>query len=283
VSEPSRGAVGLADGRRLAYCEWGDADGAPAVLLHGAPGSRLFHPDAGATAAAGVRLVTFDRPGFGRSDRHEGRTLLDTPKDVAALADHLGLRRFAVVGVSAGGPHALACAHVLRDRVTAVAVASMPGPLDEVPGAWDALPSHVRPAAERARHDPAGAVRGVLRYMHGFISEPGSFLRGGTAPDRALMAAPGPAAMLGADVAEALRPGAAGFADDMVVLWRPWGFRAAELPAGVRIWHGAHDTRAEPDFEYLARTLPAARPVVWPDDGHYGVLRHWAEVLQTCL
>jgi pimeloyl-ACP methyl ester carboxylesterase len=272
--------VRLADGRRLAYCEWGDAGGTPVVLLHGAPGSRLFRPD---VVPAGVRLVTFDRPGLGRSDRREGRTLLDTPGDVAALADHLELDRFAIVGVSAGGPHALACACALGERVTAVGVASMPGPLDEVPGAWDALLEHVRPAAERARVDPAAAVRGVLRYMEPWVGEPAALLRGGTAPDRALKAEPDPAAMLGADVVEALRPGAAGFADDMVTLWLPWGFAVAAVPAGVRIWHGAHDTWAAPDFEYLAATLPGAVPTIWPDDGHYGVLRHWDEVLQICL
>jgi len=280
VSGSDPAFVGLAGGRRLAYCQWGERDGAPVVLLHGAPGSRLFRPD---EVTAGVRLVTFDRPGFGRSDRREGRTLLDTPGDVAALADHLELDRFAIVGVSAGGPHALACAYELGDRLTAVGVTCMPGPLDEVPGAWDALPAHVRPAAERARVDPPRAVRSVVRYMEPWVDDPTAFLGGGTAPDRALVAEPEPAAMLGADVVEALRQGAAGFGDDMVSLWLPWGFPVAGVPDGVHIWHGAHDTRAAPDFEYLAATLPAALPAVWPDDGHYGVLRHWDEVLQDCL
>lgn len=276
MSDPNPQFVSLADARQLAYCEWGSPGGAPVVLLHGAPGSRLFRPD---VVPAGVRLVTFDRPGFGRSDRREGRRLLDTPGDVAALADRLELDRFAIVGVSAGGPHALACAFTLGDRVASVSVASMPGPLDEVPGAWDALPKHVRPAAERARVDPPAAVRGVLRYMEPWVGEPGALLRGGTAPDRALMAEPEPATMLGADAVEALRPGAAGFGDDMVTLWVPWGFAVEAVPAGVRIWHGAHDTRAAPDFEYLSATLPGAVPTIWPHDGHYGVLRHWDEVL----
>ncbi|MGH9030963.1 MAG: alpha/beta fold hydrolase [Acidimicrobiia bacterium] len=277
---PTGGLVRLTDGRRLAYCDGGDAGGAPVVLLHGAPGSRLFRPD---VVPTGVRLVTFDRPGFGASDRREGRTLLDTPGDVATLADHLGLGRFGLVGVSAGGPHALACAYALGDRLTGTSVASMPGPLDEVPGAWQALPEHVRPAAERARVDPARAVRGVLRYMEPSVAEPAGFLRGGTGPDRALMAHPGLATMLAADLAEALRSGAAGFADDMVTLWLPWGFPVGAVPRGVRIWHGAHDTRAAPDFEYLAGALPGATPTIWPDDGHYGVVRHWDEVLGTCL
>jgi pimeloyl-ACP methyl ester carboxylesterase len=280
VSERDPAFVGLSDGRRLAFDEWGDPAGAPVVLLHGAPGSRRFRPR---VVPTGVRLLTFDRPGCGASDRREGRTLLDTAADVASLADHVGLASFAVVGVSAGGPHALACAYSLGDRVTGVGVASMPGPLDEVPGAWEALPDHVRPAAKRARVDPARAVRAVLRYMEPWVEDPAAFLRGGTGPDRALMAEPGAGAMLAADMAEALRPGAAGFADDMLTLWLPWGFPLAGVPSGVRIWHGAHDTRAAPDFAHLAAALPGAVPVVWPDDGHYGVLRHWDEVLETCL
>ena len=271
----------LRDGRTIAYAEWGDPAGPPVVLLHGAPGSRLFHPDLTATDASGVRLITFDRPGFGGSDRREGRELIDTPSDVAQLADHLGLDRFALVGISAGGAHALACAHALGDRLAAVGVASMPGPLDEVPGAWDALLTHVRPAAEMARREPARAIRGVVRYMGPTVAEPATFLRGGPPADRALLADPGHGGMLLADVAEALRPGAEGFADDMVTLWLPWGFPLATLPPGIRVWHGAQDTRAEPDFEHLAATLPACVPTVWPGDGHYGVLCHWADVLEA--
>jgi pimeloyl-ACP methyl ester carboxylesterase len=283
VSEAREGSLRLPDGRRLQYCEWGDPAGPPVVLLHGAPGSRLFRPDAGATAAAGVRLVTYDRPGYGGSDRREGRVLLDTPPDLAALADHLGLERFALVGFSAGGAHALACAHALGDRLAAVGVASMPGPLDEVPDAWDALPTHVRPAAEMARLEPARAIRGVVRYMGPTIAEPTTFLRGGPPADRALIAEPQHGEMLQADVAEALRRGAEGFADDMVTLWLPWGFTLADLPEGIRAWHGAQDTRAEPDFQYLGAAMPRSIPTVWPDDGHYGVVRHWGEVLGALL
>ncbi len=226
-----------------------------------------------------MRLITFDRPGFGGSDRREGRTVLDTAGDVAALADGLGIDRFAVVGVSAGGAHALGCAVALGERVTAVAVSSMPGPLDEVPGGWDALDRRQRPAAEVARQDPKRAAAGVVRYSERWLDDPTTFLGGGTLDDRALLAEPDAGAMLAADVTEALRPGAGGIADDLVALWMAWGFRIAEVRAGVRLWHGAQDTRGEPDFRYLAATLPGCRARVWPDAGHLGVVRHWREVL----
>lgn len=247
------------------------------------PGSRLFAPPAEVPTALGIRLITFDRPGFGGSDRREGRTVSDTAADVDALADALGLGRFAVLGVSAGGGHALACARELGDRVTAVGAASMPGPLDEVPGAWDALDRRQRPAADKSREDSATAAAWVVRYTQRWLDEPTSFLGGGTPDDRALLADPGSGAMLAADVTEALRPGAAGMADDLVARWMHWGFAIFEIRPGVRIWHGAQDTRGEPDFSYLAATLPDCRPQIWPHQGHYGVLRHWREVLGDLL
>jgi pimeloyl-ACP methyl ester carboxylesterase len=90
------------DGRTLAYCEWGHPTGSPVLLVHGGPGSRLLCPDEDATAAAGVRLLTVDRPGYGGSDARPDPTLLGWADDVQALADRLGLERFAVVGFSAG-------------------------------------------------------------------------------------------------------------------------------------------------------------------------------------
>jgi pimeloyl-ACP methyl ester carboxylesterase len=250
-------------------------------VFHGAPGSRLFAPHADVPAELGIRLITFDRPGYGGSDRREGRALLDTAGDVAALVDSLGIDRFAVLGASAGGGHALACAVALGNRVAVVGVASMPGPLDEVPGAWDALDRRQRPAAEMARQDPAVAAGWVVRYMQRWMEDPTTFLGGGTPADRELLAEPAAGEMLRADVAEALRPGAGGMADDLVGLWMPWGFRIADVGPGVQLWHGAQDTRAEPDFRYLAATLSGCRPVVWRDEGHYGVVRRWREVLSA--
>src|SRR5947208_15844339 len=122
--------ITLTDGRRLAFTEWGDPDGKPLFLFHCAPFSRLFCPDEPATIAAGVRLVTVDRPGIGRSDVLEARSWGDWPADVVALADALGIDRFAVVGWSYGGNYAAACAALIPSRVTAAGAAS-PRPLPE--------------------------------------------------------------------------------------------------------------------------------------------------------
>ncbi len=111
------------DGRHLSTQTYGDPDGKPVFLLHGTPGSRLGpHPRGTVLHRLGVRLIAFDRPGYGDSDRFQGRRVADAATDVLAIADAFGLDKFAVVGRSGGGPHALACAALLPDRLTKVAV-----------------------------------------------------------------------------------------------------------------------------------------------------------------
>ncbi len=108
----------LADGRTLEYATWGDPEGFPILSLHGTPGCRFSRwPDEDVYAGAGAYWVTHDRAGYGRSDRHHGRNVADEVADVAALADELGFDRFGVSGGSGGGPHVLACAALLPDRV----------------------------------------------------------------------------------------------------------------------------------------------------------------------
>ena len=105
ISAESNQTFGLESGRSLGYAEWGDASGFPLVQFHGSSSSRLEHP-VQQEVLEGVRLLTIDRPGHGLSEFQPDRTLLDWPHDVAALADHLGIERFAVSGWSAGGPYA---------------------------------------------------------------------------------------------------------------------------------------------------------------------------------
>src|SRR3954464_14063649 len=121
-----------ADGRLLAWVEGGDPDGYPVIGLHGTPGCRLSRwPDDSVYAEAGVRYVTTDRAGYGLSSRHRGRSVADEARDVLAVADALGFHRFAVVGGSGGGPHALACAALLPARVERVACQSSLAPLGD--------------------------------------------------------------------------------------------------------------------------------------------------------
>ena len=118
----------LSDGRKLAYGEYGDPQGHPTFYFHGGPGSRLegalFHEGG---LKHSLRIMAVDRPGMGGSDFLPGRTMLDFPKDVAALADSLGLDRFGVIGWSGGGPSALTTAYAIPERLTFVlSLASFP-------------------------------------------------------------------------------------------------------------------------------------------------------------
>ena len=123
--------ITLPGGRRLAYAESGDAQGTAVIFFHGGPGSTLpMQPDEGAIAASlGIRLITVERPGYGGSDPHPGRRLLDWPSDVRALVDHLGIARFSLIGFSAGSPYALACAARLAERLNRVVIVGGSGPM----------------------------------------------------------------------------------------------------------------------------------------------------------
>src|SRR5947199_9709873 len=119
------------DGRSLASAEWADPNGFPVFSLGGTPNSRFArHYDENVYVKVGARVITCDRPGYGGSDRRPGRRVVDCVEDVAAIADTLGLERFAVTGGSGGGPHALAVAARLPERVTRAACASSPAPYD---------------------------------------------------------------------------------------------------------------------------------------------------------
>jgi len=122
----------LPDGRELAWLETGRPRGRPVFAFHGTPGSRRqVSFDEKSVAAAGVRMIAPDRPGYGLSSFHPGRHLADWASDVAALADRLKLDSFAVIGVSGGGPHAVACARMLPERVTAAGIVSGVGPMGD--------------------------------------------------------------------------------------------------------------------------------------------------------
>ncbi len=273
-------ALTLGDGRTLAFEDLGATDGEPVVLLHGAPGSRLFSPDPAATQAAGVRLITFDRPGYGRSSPHLDRRVADTASDVAALLEHLDIDRTAVVGWSGGGPFAVATAVHASDRVSHLALVSAPGPLDEVPGGWEALGDYRRPTAEMARLEPHRSVRAIARHMVPFLADPASFLGRGIGPDGAVLRGPARSMLVG-QVTEALAQGAEGIASDLVAMWLDWGFRLADVATPATVFQAAEDRHNHEDARCYASRIPDAMLVVWEGIGHLGIVPRWGEVLAT--
>ena len=133
----AREEVRAQDGRRLTVESRAALDGTPIFLLHGTPGSRSGpRPRASLLYWLGVRLICYDRPGYGGSDRHENRKVADAASDVLAIADRLGIKKFGVVGRSGGGPHALACAALLEGRVTSAAALVGLAPTDATELDW---------------------------------------------------------------------------------------------------------------------------------------------------
>jgi len=266
----------VADGREVAYAQWGDLDGSPIFSLHGTPGCRLNRPlEDAKIRAAGLHLVTYDRPGYGRSDRHRGRRVVDCVGDVASIADALGLERFAVTGGSGGGPHSLAVAARLGDRVTRASCVAGVAPygaqgLDWFGGmdpanvkefGW-ALSGEARLTTELERE--AAAVK--LRVAQ----DPASLLVAFELPeaDMAVLSDPRVQEVIRESTAEVFANGVAGWVDDDLAFTEPWGFDLGEIEVPFEISFGASDVLVPATHgEWLASRIPHAR-VVGTDDGH---------------
>jgi len=278
----------LRDGRLLGYAEFGDPNGLPLIFCHGWGDSRFTrHPDDTRAAALGVRLITIDRPGFGRSDFQPRRTLLDWPIDVAQLADALGLERFALLGHSGGGPHALACALAMPDRLSAVGVACGFAPMDR-PGALDGMSRQMQQGVELFRRMPWIARLLFASLPAQYRRNPGKafeqqFGHGLPESDRAVLGRPDVYANVLAGAVEALRTGARGLAHEApLFLGRPWGFRPEDIRAPVWLWYGDADTIVPPEMgRYLANTIPQSQLTIYPGEGHMLHITHWDEILHT--
>jgi pimeloyl-ACP methyl ester carboxylesterase len=277
-------AIRLTDGRRLSFAEYGVPDGKPILLFHGIPGSRLLrHPDDGIAKGLGVRLIVPDRPGMGGSDPQPGRTFLDWPADVLALAEALGLGRFAVVGISGGAPYAAACGARLAARLTAVGIFSGVGPLD-APGAMKGMLPTNRMGYRVARRMPWAVWRRVFGLYYGGVREHPEKLARATRrepeADRRMLAQPGVREMLTEMFEEAFRQGTEGPAWEGWLLARPWGFSLAEVGAPVYLWQGEADVVVTAAMgRYMAGEIPHCEGRFLEGEGHLLWLARWEEVL----
>lgn len=274
--------VRLADGRWLAYAEFGDPDGRPVFVFHGVPGSRLLMGDDRPIVDAGIRMIAVDRPGIGRSDPQPQRRMIDWPADVAALADTLGLRRFAVAGGSGGGPYALACGAVLPERVTHIVLAASMAPFDR-PHAFAGFSAFRAFSWWMLIHAPF--QRQITSWMQArlFRREPewmlGRMTRRMAEADRIAVADAEVHRVLLDQMREAFRQGWRGTAQDFAVLTRPWGFALSQVAAPVDLWQGLDDENVPPAMgRYLAHHLPNCRARFEPG-GHFGELETMDEIL----
>jgi pimeloyl-ACP methyl ester carboxylesterase len=265
------------DGRTLAVAEWGDPDGFPTFAFHGTPGGRIsWWEDPTIYARHGLRRFTLDRPGYGDSTRQPGRSVSDIAADVAVIADALGADRFSVSGGSGGGPHSLACAALLGDRVTRcltqVSIAPYPGV------GFDWLAGMTQGNVDEFNAALAGET--VLREL--LIRERATVverLESGDANflgDTYEMSEADKAQMVkhldrtAHHLISCLRPGVDGWVDDDIAFTRPWGFDVESVRVPVYLTYGRADTLVpEAHGDWLAAHLPNVEVHV-TDVGHMG-------------
>lgn len=275
----------LRDGRTLGYTEFGNATGYPVLLFHGHPGSRIFQLPLAANISA--RVLCLERPGYGRSSFHVGRTFLDWADDVLDFANQLKLDRFAVAGYSGGGPHALVCAFKYPKRISAVASVSGCAPY-QVKGVQDGVNSFNRWMYNTAANAPQliQTLFAPIGWLSKLSIKP--FTLGFSAmlskADRHVIA-PELETMLAQHLHEAFRQGSRGFSYEASLLGKPWGFAVQDIRVPTHVWQGTADHNVSLAMgEYLAANIPKATRHIIQNEGHLGVLfRYWQTIMKQLL
>jgi pimeloyl-ACP methyl ester carboxylesterase len=253
--------VALPDGRQLGVCQWGDPDGAALFVLHGSPGSRFLRHLGSGYVDHRLRVITYDRPGYGVSTRMPGHRVADAAAEVRIIADFLGLDRFAVAGISGGGPRALAAAALLPDRVTrcATVVSGAPftaatldfygGMADDDRAGWQAAHEGGEALDVECSDTLEWAVAGLPGVTFGSEEE---------------------GAMLRDTLSEAFRQGVVGYRDDRLAVVQDWGFSLGDVRAPARIMLARGDFSIPASHgEWLMAHVTGATLV--PVDGdHFG-------------
>ena len=263
----------LPDGRDLGWTELGEPTGWPVFGFHGTPGSRLqLAVDDAPLTARGVRLVLVDRPGYGLSSFQPGRRLVDWPVDVARLADHLGIERLSVIGVSGGGPHAAVCAALLSDRVERAAIVSGVGPLSD-PGAAEGMMRTNQVIARLARRrskillvTSAMQIGIVRRWPDRAIDLMAKQL---PPADVEILQRPEVRALFVNDARHASLTASRAQAQDFELFASPWGFGLGEIAIPVHLWQGDADRNVPVSHARLQhQAIPGSVLHEYPGEGH---------------
>jgi pimeloyl-ACP methyl ester carboxylesterase len=266
----------LSDGRSLDVFLDGPPTGTPLVYHMGTPsaGGPTFAPIVESLAERGLRYVSFSRPGYGSSTRRAGRSVADVVEDTAAILDAIGAERCHVIGWSGGGPHALACASLMSERVISVATIGGVAPYPAEGLDWTAgmgVENVEEFAAALAGPDELIAFKErVAPEFRDLTPEQVAGALGDLIDDVDRASLTGPFSEWTAAVFhEALRVGYWGWFDDDLAFTRPWGFSLEGIRVPVFVWQGGHD-RMVPfaHGEWLAAQIPGARARLFPEHGH---------------
>ncbi|WP_433338786.1 alpha/beta fold hydrolase [Spirillospora sp. CA-294931] len=258
--------------------------------MHGTPGSRSGpRPRTIVLHRLGVRLISYDRPGYGESSRQQARAVFHAAEDVLRIAEHLGLDRFAIVGRSGGGPHAMACAahEELAARITklAVLVSLAPATADGLDW-YEGMNDLNRAEYSSIDRDESGALSTLIKQTLEIQRDPESLLRTLDPQladaDRRVVEDMGIRRLLTETYSEALRCNEDGWLDDVLAFRRHWGFEPAEISSAIPtlLWHGADDGFSPVRHTiWLSRQIPHAESWVQRGAAHFTAV----EVLPSIL
>ncbi|PXF61959.1 MAG: alpha/beta hydrolase [Candidatus Methanogaster sp.] len=276
----------LPDGRQLGYAEYGDPDGKPVILFHGNPNSRLLYGlIPGCPFRPGLHLIAPDRPGYGLSDFYPpGRGVADYPYDIVALADALGIDKFAVFGPSGGGPSALACAWKIPERLTAVGIFGSVGPF--TPQSAEGINPGLRVLFRLAPRAPwiPRLQMGLMSFLiHHFLDLYLKLIYTElTDSDKEIHIRLGLREVLRPDRYEGFRQGGRASAYDITLAGR-WPIPLEEISMKVHLWQGEDDKSVGGMGRYIAEKLPDCQATFIPNTGHFWLFEHMGEMLDVLV
>ena len=280
-------SVKLSDGRSLSFARFGDPSGKPVFYFHGFPGSRL-EPQSNHDAflKAGIQLLALDRPGIGHSTRKNKRKLLDWPDDVVEVAKILKLEKFSILGVSGGGPYALACARAIPGYLNKVTVACGLGPID-APNATSGMMLSNRVLFRYGKFFPPVLHLSTFLMVRQLSSKPAKglkkFVEGLPEPDRLVLSKTDAQDFVSASAVEGVRQGSGPLLEEIGIYSRSWGFKLEDLNVPVSLFQGEVDIDVPASMaRHQASLIPDCEINLYPDDGHFSLLvNHIDEIIAS--
>jgi pimeloyl-ACP methyl ester carboxylesterase len=282
----------LPDGRKLGYDERGPADGKPLFYFHGSPSSRVesaLYVSDELLQSLNVRLIVADRPGMGLSDFQPNRRILDFPRDILALADHLNIERFAILAYSLGGPYGLACAYAIPERLSKVGIVSGAAMFTDSE-LMKNINEGTRKFLTMPRESPFMS-RLFLRLMLGVMPRlaPRQFVAGAAsvlpASDREIVDSDsefqqGFIRM----VREATRQGTRGAFHESLLSVTERGFRLEDIQMPILLWHGEADQNIPVEMaRYMESAIPNCEAKFYPNEGHLSLFKTKSEEMVYSL
>lgn len=271
----SNRTISTESGCKICISEAGQRNGVPVLVLRGTPHSRLLYgrwiEDA---QSRGIRLICYERPGYGGSTRQPGRTVAGAANDVAAIARELGLDRLLIWGISGGGPHALACAALLPDLVVAAAALALAAPypaegLDYFAGMGEDNVADFKATLKCGEIHRQAVEATASKLLHADLETLVQALRSLLSPVDAAVLTTDFASFALRSVREGIGESRDGMIDDDIAHMTPWGFELGQIRIPVLLMHGEQDQFVPASHsKWLARRIPNVEARILPDDGH---------------